>query len=179
MKRVIFVVFLLVFSSVYFAQSPVSKGVYTIGGNISFSSVNNEENNNTKTFFTFAPRVGYFFINNFYSAINVRYNYWSDNDESQSSYGIGPAVRYFLDASSNIKPFLGFGFDYYIYDGANLTQTTISFETGVDFFITRYFAIEGNINYSITNQKTDSDLYSNESKRNIFSILFGANYFIN
>jgi len=179
MKKVILLLFLFSLTTIQLAQSPVGKGVYTIGGNISFSSISKENSDDSKNIFSISPRVGYFFIDNFYSAIALSYNSTSNGDNSNSSFGFGPSTRYYVDANDNVKPFLGLGYAYTIFDDADLTQSTITLSGGVDFFITKYFAIEGSLNYSFINQNYDSGSFSKDESTNIFSLLFGANYFIN
>ena len=182
MKKVIVVLLLVFINSLVNGQSPVSKGSLTIGGNISFSSQSFDKISNNSTVFTFNPQVGYFFIDNFYSAISINYDHYSSGGSSSNKLGIGPAVRYYFDLEK-IKPFAGLGFTYYEQSnsGSNNKITTTEFKLtgGVDFFLTNYFALETSINYSFINYNLPSGFYLNNSDQSkLFQIAVGVNYFI-
>ena len=181
MKKFI-LIFFLVFCSSIFAQSPVSKGTYTVGGNIGFTSISEDGNSDTKTFFTFAPKLGYFFIDNFYTGTTLMYVYSSSGDFSNNTYGIGLVTRYYFSLEK-IKPFLGLEYLYSIMTSNDsndeLTQTNFTMSVGLDYFITNYFALEGSINYTMTSHTFSYNSGINDINRKLFNIGIGANYFIN
>jgi len=70
MKKLIVVLLFLSLHTLVYAQSPISKGAMIVGGSISFSSQSFDKISDNSTVFTFNPQFGYFFIDNFYSAIS-------------------------------------------------------------------------------------------------------------
>lgn len=158
-----------------FAQSPVSKGTYSVGGEISFTSQSQNDDSESDIYFNVAPNLGYFFIDNLYSGISVQYLYTSFDNLSINHYGIGPLLRYYFDVNQ-IKPFLGVGIDYFYYKMENSSegnsQTSIKLSGGIDYFITNYFALEASINYRVT------FLSYSDNNINQFNIGIGARYFI-
>ena len=164
------------------AQSPVEKGTYKVGGALAFSTISPEEGK-SQTSFIFSPDVGYFFVDNFFTGIAVNYNYMSfGDDRSTSVIGIGPKLRYFLDANEKVKPFFGASYAYslvtYTDDDEN-SQTALSLHAGIDFFITNYFALEGSLNYSFVNQEYESNNFTSDHDLTMFTVEIGASYFIN
>ena len=87
MKKII-IISLFIFSSALLAQSPLVKGTYSIGGNISFSSSSEDGEDNSSSIFNVAPKIGYFFIDNIYTGSSLLYNYYSRGEHSNSTYGI-------------------------------------------------------------------------------------------
>lgn len=174
MKKVI-IILLIIFLNTNYSQSPISNGTYSVGGNISFSSILQNKDSESEIYLSFAPRLGYFFIDNLYTGMSLIYNYRSSNNNNSSTYGIGPFARYYFDVDK-IKPFLGFGIDYYYYNYDNLSdgdsQTSINLNGGIDYFITNYFALEAALNYNTT------ILSYSENNINQFNIAIGAAYFI-
>lgn len=165
-----------------FAQSPIGKGSMTVGGTISFSSQSFDNASESSKIFTFNPIVGYFFFDNFYSALSINYNHHSFGSNSSDNIGVGPAIRYYFSLEK-IKPFIGLGFTYYQQTNSSNNDKNTATETklsgGVNFFLTEYFALESSINYSFVNYNYPSGLYLNGmDKSKLFQIAIGANYFI-
>jgi len=174
MKTFLVVISFFLLNTYIFAQTPISKGSYTINGNISFSSLSSDQMSSSENEFTFNPQIGYFFLNNFYTALSINYMHRSYNNVSSDYYGIGPALRYYFDAEK-IKPFLGLGLTYYKQTSTssmNLSSTEWKISGGIDYFITNNFALEGSLNYSFINYKNHNDDYR------LFQLGIGVNYFI-
>lgn len=177
MKKNLTAVFFFSFILVNFAQSPVSKGVYFLGGSIYYSSQSSDNSDSSTDTFIFSPRVGYFFIDNFYVGLSVNYDKHSFGDNSSSNYGFGPEVRYYFDANEKIKPFLGLAYNYRSADG-DVSYNTFTVNGGADLFIARNFAIEGSIDYSIINRKSSIPYFSTDDTVKRFQVKIGLNYFI-
>ncbi len=182
MRKVVVVLVSVLICSITYAQSPIGKGTLTFGGNISFSNQSFDKISNNMTVFTFNPQLGYFFVDNFYSALSINYDYNSINGSTSNQLGVGPAIRYYFSLEK-IKPFLGLGFTYYEQSnggGQNkLTTTEIKFSGGVDYFVTEYFALETSINYSFINYNLPSSFYLNNTDQSkLFQLAVGVNYFI-
>lgn len=182
MKTVFVILIILLASTASFAQSAISKGSFTLGGSISFSSESYEVNSDNQNIFKFNPQFGYFFVDQLYAALSVDYTHYSMGGNSMHNLGFGPAIRYYFDADK-LKPFLGLGFLYgesgqSNFDGS-VTNTEWKLTAGADYFITNNFAIEASLNYSFINYKYPSEMYwPSEQKVKKFNIGVGVNYFI-
>lgn len=180
MKKAIVVLLFLFLSNIY-AQKALMKGAYTLGGNISYSSYSEEGDSENQNYFNFSPNVGYFFIDQFYTGIQLSYTYLSSGDYSSNTIGIGPEIRYYF-ILEKLNPFLGIGYSYNKStsgdDDNENTNSTFTLSGGADYFVTDYFAIEGSIRYSFITYKFSSNNYSSKQNANQFVIGFGAKYFI-
>ena len=74
MKIIIMLLFICVITSNGFSQTALSKGSYSIYGNISFSSTTTENRSGSVNEFTFNPSFGYFFVDNLFVGISVMYH---------------------------------------------------------------------------------------------------------
>ena len=181
MKKVIVVLMVFLIQSLLYAQSPISKGSISLGGSISYTSQSYENSEYTHSTFIFNPKVGYFFIDNFYTALSLSYVHLKSGGGSNSDvYGFGPTIRHYFDAGK-IKPFMGLGYNYItqsnISDNGNYITNEFIISTGMDFFIIDALALETSVNYSFTSYKfSGSRLPPQESK--VFRIDIGLNYFI-
>ena len=177
MKKLFILSILLFFSVNISAQSLLRNGTYSISGNISYSSISNDNSSYTRSVFTFNPNVGYFFYNNFYTALSLDFSYVSDGIVSRTSYGFGPTVRYYFDANRALKPFLGLGYNYSVLS-KDVSSDNFIISGGSDFFVTNYFALEASVNYSFINYHEPANSYSGDTKSNMFNVMVGVNYFI-
>lgn len=181
MKNLLVLSTLLFISSIVFAQSPLNKGTYTVGGNISFSSYSQKNNSDNQNFLTVEPKLGYFFIDDFYTGTSLLLSYYSSGSYSSTTYGLGPIIRYYFDVE-NLKPFLGLEYVYSFMsngdDSEKNTQTSFTMNAGIDYFITNYFALEGSINYSFINHDFTDGTGSSQLSSKLLNIGVGANYFI-
>ncbi len=181
MKKIIISIIWVLFYSTVLAQNPVSSGTYTVGGNISYSNVSENDASSSSSNFYFAPNLGCFFIANVYTGLSISYSHYSIDNFSNDNYGFGPTLRYYIN-KEKLNPFLGFSYSYNISKSsenyeADYTSFVSSF--GLDYFVTNYFALEGSLNYSLNNRtSTNDNNYSHNSGSKIFSILLGAKYFI-
>ena len=177
MKKLFFLCTFLI-SSILPAQSAVSKGTYTIGGNINYSSTSNSSST-----FTANPSFGYFIIDNFYTAVSLSYEHSSYSSTKFDMYGFGPSIRYYAH-TDGVVPFLGASFNYlwekYSTVGYDkITVTQLKFAGGLSYFVTEYFAVESTINYSFMNYNYPPGLYIGVSKDAAqFEIGVGASYYI-
>ncbi len=182
MKKLFVVLVVVFFQTVISAQSPIGKGSVTLGGSISYSSQSYEKLEDNTTVFTFNPQAGYFFVDNFYTAISIKYERYSMGKSNSTSLGLGPAIRYYFDLEK-IKPFAGLAYSYneQTYSSTNdkIKSTELKLTGGINFFVTNYFALEASINYSFIDYTLPSGMYFyDKSKSNVFQIAVGVNYFI-
>ncbi|MBI1937001.1 MAG: outer membrane beta-barrel protein [Ignavibacteriales bacterium] len=183
MKNLLVVFLAFIFTASLFAQSPIGKGTYTLGGSISYSFQTFDDSGSDQTVFKFNPEAGYFFIDNFYVALSFTYAHYSYGNSKSDQYGIGPTARYYFDADQ-LKPFLGVGYNYYRLTFGSSSNKISSSELkligGVDYFITENFALEANMNYSFINYNYPDGYYyySYVRKSKMFQVGVGVNYFI-
>lgn len=181
MKKLIAIFSMLVLTSAIFAQSPISKGSLTLGGNISYYDQTLDDTDASQSVFNFNPQIGYFFADNLYTAVSISYLHYSSGGTSLDQIGIGPAFRYYFEAGK-IKPFLGGSYTYFESTNNTSDDKTTSSEFklsgGADFFVSRGLAIEGSINYSFIDNNYSSSDYENNLSMKKFEIAIGVNYFI-
>jgi len=184
MKLLVLYLQLLLFSSIIYAQSYIPKGTYTINGEISYSNQTYDNNNVSNELFTFNPQFGYFFFNNFYTALSLSYIHSKSDNTKSDIYGIGPAIRYYFN-SKKLKPFMGIGyiFNEQTQNPYNLKTTSNEWKLigGVDYFVTNNFALEASINISFINYNYNYGTALNPingTTSEIFQVGIGVNYFI-
>jgi len=183
MKKLFVLSILFFISTSIFAQSTLRKGTYAVGGNISFSNYSESSNSGSLSYFIFAPNLGYFFVNNFYTGLSLQYTHYSSSgDFSNSLYGLGPAIRYYF-SNNNLKPFLGLNYTYSKTTESNTddynSQSDFTVSGGINYFVTNYFALEGKISYGFLSNNFSSTSNSITSTSKLLNISIGANYFIN
>ena len=179
LKKVI-VVLVFALSVSIMAQSPIGKGSLSLGGSVSFTSQSYDNSSGSQSTLMINPKAGYFFIDNFYTALSLSYVHLNFDGWNSDVYGFGPAVRYYFDAGK-IKPFMGLGYNYieqnHVSDSGNHITNEFIISAGLDFFIIDALALESSINYSFTSYKI-SDSRMKPVKSKVFRIDIGLNYFI-
>lgn len=151
MKRIIlFTVLLLITTNVY-AESPTDKGVYSLGGSISYRNVNSDSGSDSDIFL-FSPSAQYFIYDNFAVGASLIYEKTSGTIDNES-YGIGPTLRYYLPYKT-VNPFFEVGYSY-LKNKSEMSSLTLkttsnnySIGCGLDFFLSRNVSIEPVIKYS-------------------------------
>ena len=179
MKKLLIIIMLLI-PVLLFSQSPLSKGVYTVGGSISLSAISEEDDDDTIIIFALSPNVGYFFIDNIYTSLLLSYSYYSSGSNSSNLYGFGPMVRYYFNGEK-LHPYLGasYLYNYYKYDNSSKNSSSdYTLMIGADYFVTKYFAFEASADYTFRNNHSESGSFSNDRKSKLFNLSIGARYFI-
>jgi hypothetical protein len=96
--------------SVLSAQSPVAKGVWTIGGSARMIGFHDDANDVNEVGFELAPQIGYFPVTGLAVSGNLLFG-WSKRDRSGRTvvWGLGPGISYYLrGVSPRIFPFASF-----------------------------------------------------------------------
>ena len=151
MRKIILVTFLAVATQIVSAQ--ISNGSWLLGGNVSFnSSKYSEPPENKITTFTFAPNVGYFFIDHLAGGVRGAISTEKDkpSNDKETVVLIGPFARYyFLPTGNKTNIFLDgnvmFGSDKSTPGvGASTTQdmTEFGFMAGPAIFLSDNVALE-------------------------------------
>lgn len=178
MKRNLFLIIFLSTLTI-FAQSPVCKGIYSIGGSISFISTSGENDYQSSSDLDIAPIVGYFFIDNVYGGITLNYSYRTIKNSSSESYGFGPTFRYFIYFEDKLVPYFGLGYSFYMLNKElDLSRNAVSASVGADYFIKNYFSIELDLTYRISNYNGSAVVPDLDGKIKQLFFSVGANYFI-
>lgn len=163
MRRFYFMIALLLFSTITFAQT--EKGRFTVSGrsSIDFSYSNTKFEgsgipDNTATgdtySFNITPAVGYFVLDDFAVSLQTSYAINNGNTESQmSQFAIMPGVIYYIPTGSIVRPFLQVGGGYVnistktpLTSGGKATNSfngyTLAGGIGIAFFVKENIAIE-------------------------------------
>lgn len=163
MRRFYFMIALLLFSAITFAQT--EKGRFTVSGrsSIDFSYSNTKfegsgipDNTTTGDTYSFniTPAVGYFVLDDFAVSLQTSYAISNGNTESQmSQFALMPGVIYYISTGSIVRPFLQVGGGYVnistktlLTSGGKATNSfngyTLAGGIGVAFFVKENIAIE-------------------------------------
>ena len=185
-KMILLTVLLLITTSVY-AESPTDKGVYSLGGSISYqdrdvsysySDLDGVDIDSDYNTFLFSPSFRYFIFDNVALGASFMYEKTSGYLDSKS-YGIGPTLRYYLPYKT-ANPFFEVGYTYlktkveHSIFSPKTTSNDYSIGFGLDYFISRNVSIEPKINYSWRDYKTDS----RDSDEKTLYVGIGINLFI-
>lgn len=165
--------FLIIFFTESFGQSPLKKNVYTFGGSVSLSYQNNKfEVSTDKTFsILVSPSFGYFITDNIMVLGKLGFTYYESKYEDNEhinkyywrDYSLGSSFRYYFNAEKFI-PFLGAGVGYTKYTYGYSTE--IFFTGGMNHFLSKQIALEPFVSYSI--------LLTDNVKRSTYYLRFGA-----
>ena len=181
-KIALFLLILFSISFQQFAQSPLKKGVYTLGGAIEGKYEKGEwSGNSDETYIINAnPSFGYFVVNNLLVSGLINYSYYEDKYTNSSgrtssfimrSIGIGAAGRYYF-RSTGIIPFAGVGIGYSKYLGEDPYSIRYNIEGGINYFLSNSVALEPYINYAISKN------YKPEEETKVLMLGMRVNYYI-
>lgn len=174
------VVIALLSSTLVLAQNPLKRGVYRLGGSVSFY-ISDEEYENVKnnyTVFSFEPTFGYFVTDNISLFSQIGFNY-SENESSYNNgpkykgysrfYSIGASVRYYFNAEKFI-PFLGIGAEY-LKNSSDYEGKRANISCGINYFLSKEVALEPYLSYTVLRG-------SMEQKSSIFRFGVSINYYL-
>ena len=177
---------LLLLNFLTFGQSLLGQGTFSINGNISFTSYYEKNSENDRTIFIFNPSFDYFLIDNLSLGLTFNFSNISLGENSSSSWGIGPSLRYYFLAAENIRPFTGVGYSYATENtpvsNKDIKYNNIILNAGIDYFLTDNVALETILSYTFINMKLP-DEYSNyysdlDVSRRSISVGLGINIFL-
>ncbi|KAA3613923.1 MAG: hypothetical protein DWQ05_16755 [Calditrichaeota bacterium] len=201
MKEKLLICLLFFITSAVFSQPTLKKGMYTVGGSVSYTSETieidlSEDLSDTQKLFIFSPRLGLFLKDHLFAGLLLNYSKSSNDEFSIRTYGIGPSMRFYF-GKSKVYPFLGTAFLYnatreertgYSVDfGSPVLEPkkelqvekydswNLTLSGGIEFLFTPYFSMEGSLNYSFVQNDAESDSFY-EMTTTEFKI--GVNYYI-
>jgi outer membrane protein W len=162
----------------------IRAGIFSLGGNLSFSSQKFETSEDTKTVLQFAPTFAYFITKNLSLGLAAQLTNISVSGYNDTEWGVGPSARYYFNVK-RFAPFAGAGLSYgSVITGNNDKYTTskIIITMGADYFLVRNVAAEMTINYlfvkEIYPERFTAILSTNEFNSRQAVIAFGINVFI-
>jgi hypothetical protein len=134
----------------------IRQGMFTMGGNLSFSNQTFEASDNDRTIISFSPAVFYFLFQRLSVGLSAGFNNLSSGGTSTTDWGIGPSVRYYLSVKK-FAPFAGAGISY----GASTSSASddkyttqkIILSAGADYFLVSNVAIEMILNYMFIRER--------------------------
>ena len=155
-----FVVIICLFASTMFAQEALKKGIYSLGGSVTFAGSTNElELEKIKsTDILILPSITYFIIDNLSLALDLGFGYNEislETDHVNQTHisrdmVIGPVIRYYF-SSSRLIPFIEAGYRYSNSLSGNNDMNTYSLAGGINYFLSKSVALEPYVEYSKTN----------------------------
>ena len=73
------------------------KGTLNPGGTVSYTSYKFDADADAESIISFAPQVGYFFIDNLAGDLMINFENWTQGDDSANDIGVGIGARYFYN----------------------------------------------------------------------------------
>ena len=147
MKKVLFAALMTIAVQGVFAQ--VNKGQWLVGGNAGFESIKHGEGKATS--FTFSPKGGYFFIDNFAGGLRVDLTSVKPKGGDASTQTlIAPFLRYyFLPAAQKVNIFAdaSYGFGSVKDEGESESQNAYAISAGPAIFLSPNTALEFALQY--------------------------------
>lgn len=163
-KSVLAACLLLLFANV--TSSQITKGNLLLGGSTSFTS--SKWGDSKSTAFSFAPNVGYFFINNFAGGLRVQIDTEKEDGDPDAyvSTSIAPFVRYYFIPASKEQKVNVFADAAYGFGSAGSGDTKFningySFMAGPAIFFNQHTALEITLGYSSMKFEGDPDRLNN------------------
>lgn len=180
MKKLCFGLFLSLFLTGFsFAQNNLEAGSSIIHGGLSFTSTSYEHSDNATNVLSVTPGILFFLIDNLAIGGDLLYQRTSHGDWNSSTFGIGPALRFYLPMGT-AQPFVNLGFTFTSssdkdIDGS-LTNLLFSGGGGVDIMIAKNVAVEPFLMYHIGSSKWSKS--STSSSYSIFEVGVGITSFL-
>ncbi|HEY0679715.1 MAG TPA: outer membrane beta-barrel protein [Chitinophagaceae bacterium] len=169
MKKIYLSVFTVL--SFYFVSAQTEQGNWLVGGNFNLSTVSNN------TSIGLNPTAGYFVMNNLAVGGTVTLMYDKLGENSSTTFGLGPMVRYYF-GKSNIRPFvdgeMSFISEKFKYPGGTNTENGVGYFLGMGLalFLNENVALETLAGYTHTN-------ISEGSKDGGFAMRIGFQVYLN
>ncbi len=175
---------ILISSSVSFTQTYLSSGLFNVSGSAAFSYSKSEQSylgDITEKEIKIAPAVSYFLINKLSISVELAYNYYEKNfdteiinSEIEMFISFGPVIKYYL-LDNNISPFIKAGYlhniynitDYYSNNRKSFPGFSAEIGIGLNYFITNNFAVEPSLNYVFSQKQIE--IYAENSSTFIYS----------
>lgn len=181
MKKMILLTILLFLTANVHAESPTDKGVYGLGGSISYRNIDRDSGSDLNVF-QISPSVRYFIYDNIAVGVSLEYEKWNGSIDSKT-YGIGPTLRYYFP-NITANPFLEAGYTYskIRYEIPNLpakvSSNDYSIAFGLDLFLSRNVSIEPIVKYSWKNYKDEMFSTPGDIDEKTLYMGIGVNLFI-
>ena len=164
-KVTLAVVTFLCCSQLVSAQT-VGQGAWMVGGAAGFSSFKFKDADASTTTIFLQPNLGYFIADDLAIGLNISLVSQSFDGNSNTSFGLGPFVRYYVTDPIYITV----GADLELDEGGG---TTIGAGVGYSWFLNDGLAIEPELFFNIYNNDGDAGDYS------IFGLSIGVQGFAN
>ena len=177
------------------AQSPVAKGVWTVGGSARIAGLHDDANDVNEFGFELAPQIGYFPVAGLTVSGNLVLG-WARRDRSgrTMTWGFGPGLSYYLrGVSRHVFPYASFKFllvhtdfkpasDVPVLSPIKDTDRTWRLGAGAAFFLSRGVAITAEAFFSRARfhaeigEGTSTAVQQNSST--LYGLAFGVQAFV-
>jgi len=186
MKKVFFLILgcLLLLNVNLFANRATNAGSFIVGGEISYTIETYEydwgwgEVKGSRNTLIISPEIYWFAIDNLafggivdiYKYKDTEENEYGDDESKYTSLFLNPGIKYFFDInpSMSINASVSYGITFFSYGDESLEKedfSTLTFGSGLDYFITSHIAVEPYILYRKGIYGGD---YPDDYKNNIF-----------
>jgi hypothetical protein len=158
--------FLFLIYATSFAQEQIKQGVYSLGGSIYYSSVNQKDDyvSYDRSQYFIMPSISYFIADQCELSFNLTYIkttskmtfsppsiYFPPSESKSANLGLGLGIKYYIPAGK-VSPFIGIsgGTSWSAYQDESFSPPTsyYAFTGGLEIFISSAAAIEPAIIYS-------------------------------
>ncbi len=160
-----------------------SAGFSSSGGDL-YQRRGNGEDIGRRTSISISPSIAYFAAPHLALGGTISYNRTSQDETSQTFFGIGPTVAWFFgNAGSRTFPFVRASYLYgrsRFDDDFSVSQNNFKFSAGAAFMLAKNVALTSNAFYTIENLKNESTSFgsSGSTDGNIFGVEFGIAAFV-
>lgn len=175
MKKLLFMIAVILISTASFAQGNINKGNFMVGGQAGFDSKKYSDGDEKLSTITISPNFGYFFMNQFAGGIRLSFlsQKYSEDEDASSQFEVAPFLRYyFLPSTNKTNVFLdgSYGFGSFNEGGESSSYNSFAFMAGPAIFLTPSAALEFGIGYM--SQGGDAIDYG-EGRLNTFGFKIG------
>lgn len=151
MKRILYCllpVFFFVITITALIAQTVNQGAWMIGGTAGFSSTKVKDQDAT-TSLNLSPNLGIYIIDDLAIGANISFLSTSANGNTNSSFGLGPFVRYYVADPIFIQAGVDLGFE-------DDDATVFGASVGYSWFLDNSLAVEPALFFKFENYKNDA-----------------------
>lgn len=151
MKKIL-ILFILMMTVVWSQQTiaqSVYSGTWMIGGSAQFSSTKIKNSDGATTSLDLSPNLGLFVIDDLAVGLGISFMSTSAGGNTNSSFGLGPFVRYYITDPVFVQGGVDLGLD-------DESATTFGLSIGYSWFIDNTLAIEPSLFFSSVNYEGEN-----------------------
>lgn len=166
------------------AEGPIDQGSILIGGGLGFDytmgDLYENVNGDAAMNINLTPEFGYFVMPSLMVGADLVVEFFSQGDASQTTWGIGPMVGYYLDLGGNTYPYGKLAFRYRMTtdDNYSVTSMEIPVSVGALFMVAKNVGIDVYLNYSFDTMDMEKPVDMDSQSGSDIGINVGISAFI-